>query len=75
MGIIKCGVAVRIKRNAYSKSKLNRAWYRWSSLLLKPVSPSFELEFQPVSEELNLPLGWIEKLLVALADWGMHRMS
>ena len=77
MRIIKCGVAVRIKRNIACQStvKLSRACCRWSSLLFKPVSPSFELKFQPVSEELNLPLGWIENLLVALADWGMHRTS
>ena len=39
---------------------------------LKESSPAFELEFHPVSEELNPPLGWIENLSVAVADWGMH---
>ena len=55
--------------------KGNRGWCRWSSLLFKTFSPAFELESYPVSEELNLPLGWIENLSVALADWGVHRIS
>ena len=77
IGIIKCGLAVRLQRNTACQSTVKAIEHGADGHLcfLKESSPAFELEFHPVSEELNPPLGWIENLSVALADWGMHWMS
>ena len=77
IGIIKCGLAVRPQRNTACQSTVKAIEHGADGHLcfLKESSPAFELEFHPVSEELNPPLGWIENLSVAVADWGMHWMS
>ena len=71
IGIIKCGIAVRIKRNTVCKHcKGNRAWCRWLSLLFKTIFTCIWSGIPSCVRGAQSPLGWIENLSVALADWG-----